>query len=66
MKKNIGGIDRTARIIVGLLILSLFFVLGENYRWWALLGAVPLLTGLIRWCPAYIPFGISSCKMRGR
>ena len=64
MKQNVGGIDRSMRIIAGLLILSLFFVLGENMRLWALVGLVPLLTGLIGWCPAYLPFGIRTCKLR--
>lgn len=64
MKHNVGGIDRAARIIAGLLILSLFFVLGDDTRWWALLGAIPLFTGLIAWCPAYLPFGVRTCKLR--
>jgi hypothetical protein len=65
MGQNVGGIDRAARIIVGLVVLSLYFVLGEGVRAWALLGLVPLATGLIGWCPAYLPFGVSSCK-RGK
>ena len=64
MKHNVGCIDRAARIIAGLLILSLFFVLGDDTRWWALLGVVPLFTGLIAWCPAYLPFGVRTCKLR--
>lgn len=64
MKQNVGGIDRSMRIIAGLLILSLFFVLDENTRLWALVGLVPLLTGLIGWCPAYLPFGLRTCKLR--
>jgi hypothetical protein len=64
MEKNVGGIDRAARIIVGLGVLGLYFVLGEEVRMWALLGLVPLATGLIGWCPAYLPFGIRTCKLR--
>lgn len=64
MKRNVGGIDRSIRIIAGLVILSLFFVLDENTRWWALMGLVPLLTGLIGWCPAYLPFSLRTCKLR--
>ncbi|MGV8899826.1 MAG: YgaP family membrane protein [Burkholderiaceae bacterium] len=64
MKQNVGGIDRGIRIVAGLVILSLYFVLDENTRLWALIGLVPLLTGLIGWCPAYLPFGIRTCKMR--
>ena len=62
MKANVGGIDRTVRIIAGLAILSLYFVLEGPARWWALAGLVVLATGVIRWCPAYLPFGISSNK----
>jgi hypothetical protein len=62
MKANVGGIDRVVRIIAGLAILSLYFVLEGNARWWALAGLVVLATGVIRWCPAYLPFGISSSK----
>ena len=64
MKANVGGIDRTVRIIAGLAILSLYFVLEGPSRWWALAGLVPLATGVIRWCPAYLPFGISSSKAK--
>ena len=63
MKKNVGGIDRIVRIIAGLLILSLFFVLDDGYRWFALIGVVPLLTGLSRHCPLYSPLGIDSGKI---
>lgn len=66
MEKNVGGIDRAARIVVGLVVLSLYFVLNEHIRLWALAGALPLLTGLIGWCPAYLPFGLRTCKMRGK
>lgn len=59
MKKNIGGIDRGLRIIIGLAI----GVLGIVFKtWWGLLGIIPLLTGLIRFCPLYEPFKISSAK----
>lgn len=60
MKKNIGGIERTARIILGAVILALAFV-GPKTPW-AYLGIVPLATGLIGWCPPYALFGISTCK----
>lgn len=64
MEKNVGGMDRALRIVAGLIILSLFFVFNENYRLWALVGLVPLVTGLIGWCPVYLPFGIRTSKMR--
>ncbi len=51
MKANVGGIDRILRIVVGIAVLSLFFVLEGDTRWWALAGLVPLGTGLINFCP---------------
>jgi hypothetical protein len=64
MEANVGGIDRTVRIIVGIVLLSLFFVLEGNARWWGLLGVGLLATGLLRICPAYLPFGIKTCSTR--
>ena len=59
MNKNVGGIDRIARILVGLVLIGLAAT--GTVGWWGWLGAVPLLTGLIGWCPAYLPFGLNSC-----
>jgi hypothetical protein len=62
MEKNVGGIDRVVRVIVGLGLLSLIFVLEGSGRWWGLVGLVPLATAAMGWCPAYLPFGIKTCK----
>ncbi|GGX41609.1 YgaP family membrane protein [Undibacterium squillarum] len=59
MQANVGGADRLVRIIAGLILLSLVWLVPTNWGW---LGIVPLMTGLIRWCPAYLPFGLNSCK----
>jgi hypothetical protein len=66
MKTNVGSIDRTLRIVAGLAILSLYFILEEGQRGWALLGLVPLLTGLVSWCPLYTLLGIRTCKTASR
>lgn len=59
MASNVGGIDRILRIVVGLVLLALVFV-GPKTAWgW--IGLVPLITGLVGWCPAYVPLGISTC-----
>jgi len=60
MKKNIGGVDRSIRIIAGIGILSLAFI-GPATAW-GYLGLIPLATGLIGWCPPYALSGISGCK----
>jgi hypothetical protein len=62
MEANVGGADRVLRIVVGIALLSLFFLLEGNARWWGLVGVVLLATGLLRWCPAYLPFGIKTCR----
>ena len=59
MKHNVGGIDRALRIIVGFVVIG-WGVYAQN--WWGAIGLIPLLTGVIGWCPAYLPFGLSSCK----
>ena len=40
MTTNVGGIDRILRIVVGIAVLALFFVLEGNARYWALVGLV--------------------------
>jgi hypothetical protein len=64
MTSNVGGADRIVRIVLGLAILSLLFVLEGNARWFGLIGLVPLTTALMGWCPAYTLFGFSSCPRR--
>lgn len=61
MKANEGITDRVVRITAGYLILSLFFLLDGNARWLALLGVVPLVTGLAGYCPAYALLGLRTC-----
>jgi len=57
--KNVGGIDRILRIIIGVAVIA-WGVYAQN--WLGAIGIVPLLTGVIRWCPAYLPFGFKTCK----
>ena len=53
MFANIGPIDRSIRIAVGLALLSLTFLLHSNLRWAGLIGVLPLVSGLLGWCPIY-------------
>ncbi len=64
MNANVGGIDRMLRIVVGIALLSLFFVLEGNARYLGLLGLVMLATGIFRFCPAYTLLGVNTCPMK--
>lgn len=60
MRVNIGKLERIVRIVVGLAVLSLAFV-GPRTPW-AYLGIMPILSGLIGWCPPYALLGISTVR----
>ncbi|NQU28282.1 MAG: DUF2892 domain-containing protein [Candidatus Marinimicrobia bacterium] len=65
MKCNIGKTDRMIRIIVGVVILAIhyiYYAVTGYYCVWANLGYIPLLTGLFRWCPIYLPFKMDTSK----
>ena len=59
MKTNIGTIDRVVRIIAGVTLIALAAT--GIISVWGYLVVVPLLTAFVRFCPAYLPFGISTC-----
>ncbi len=61
MTRNEGTADRTLRVIAGVAILSLYFVGPQTP--WALLGLVPLLTGLVGTCPLYSLIGMNTCRV---
>lgn len=62
MQANIGSLDRAIRILAGLALIgaSLFGVIGA----WGWIGLIPLATGVFRFCPAYLPFGLRTCRMK--
>jgi hypothetical protein len=59
---NEGTIDRVLRVIVGLALISIVFVGPQTP--WGWIGVVPLLTGLIGFCPAYRLVGLNTCPMK--
>lgn len=61
MTPNVGGIDKTLRIVVGLALLSLFFFADGSAKWWGLVGLVPLGTAFLNFCPLYPILGINTC-----
>lgn len=69
MKCNVGGIDRTGRIVIGivLLLVGLAAPLDMVWRIVALvIAAIALLTGIVRFCPANAILGINTCEREGK
>lgn len=61
---NAGSVDRAVRIITGLILIvvGFFMVSGIAGLILGLVGFIPLITGAIGWCPAYIPCSINTRK----
>lgn len=65
MKRNVGGLDKTLRIILGcaLIITGLFVEMSGGIKIAVFAAAaIALLTGIFGLCPLYMMLGISSCK----
>ena len=60
MKCNIGKTNRLLRIFIGMVILAIGYIYSS---WWGLIGLIPLLTGLFKWCPVYLPFNKNTTKL---
>ena len=61
MPKNEGMVDRGLRVAFGLALLSLVFFGPQTL--WGLIGVVPLVTGLVGYCPLYALVGLSTCPL---
>ena len=59
MKSNVGGIDKVLRIVVGAGLIG--GTVAGFLPVWGYIGVVPLLTGLLGWCPMYPLLGINTC-----
>jgi hypothetical protein len=64
MAANVGGIDRTLRIVAGIVLIALYFVLEGPARYVGILGLVALGTGLVSFCPLYTLLGVSTCPKK--
>ena len=62
MKKNVGSVDRWIRIVLGIALLSLIAFLDGGIRWIGLIGLIPLVTGVLNYCPIYALLKISTNK----
>jgi uncharacterized membrane protein YfcA len=62
MIKNVGGLDRTIRIAVGLALIAAAAT--GTIGLWGWVGVVPLLTGAMGWCPPYALLGLNTCSVK--
>ena len=61
MKTNVGGIDKILRIVVGIALIA-WAILGGPV--WAWIGLLPIITGVMGWCPAYTLIGFNTCPLK--
>lgn len=62
MTKNVGGIDRIVRIVVGIALIAAAAMGAIGV--WGYIGVVALGTGLMGWCPPYAILGFNTCSMK--
>ena len=61
MKKNVGGMDRVARIILGLVLIGLAAT--HQIGTWGWFGVIVLATGVFSFCGLYSMIGINTCRL---
>ena len=64
MTRNIGNTERILRAILGLALITGFFLSDGTYRGAYLLGIIPLLTAIVGWCPPYQLLGLNTCRTK--
>jgi len=67
MKRNMGTIDKVVRILIALVIIGLYFanvISGTIAIVLLILSAIFILTGILNFCPLYLPFGINTDKKK--
>ena len=62
MTKNIGGLDRIVRTVIGVALIAA--TLTGAIGVWGWIGVVPLITALMGWCPPYAILGFSTCSVK--
>jgi hypothetical protein len=65
LRKNVGGVDRALRVVAGAGMIVTALVVQPAVRWIiGAIGVMLLVTGLVRWCWLYVPFGISTVRKK--
>mgnify|MGYP002777079074 FL=1 len=59
--RNEGTVDRVLRVGVGAALIAMVFTGPQTP--WGWLGLVPLVTGLVGFCPLYRLIGVNTCRV---
>jgi len=60
LKSNVGGLDRMARFVVGIVLVVLAAL--QVISPWGWLGILLIGSAVFRFCPSYFLLGYSTCK----
>jgi hypothetical protein len=63
MTRNIGGVEMALRLVIGIALLALGFlhvVTGTLAIAAYVVGGIAIVTGVVRYCPAWSIFGINT------
>ncbi len=66
MNCNVGNVDRVIRLILGLALISLMFLMPQTVWGWGglVLGIVLISTAVLSWCPLYALLGLKTCHTK--
>ena len=64
MTRNVGLIDRVLRVLVGAGLIAAALLVDHPYAWAGWIGVIPVLTGIVGFCPAYTLFGLRTCQLQ--
>ena len=65
MQKNMGTVDRTLRVVIGVLLVAYAIPIGfpaTGWNWVGWIGVILLLTAFVGMCPLYRIIGLSTCS----
>jgi len=67
MKKNMGAIDKTIRILIAAALVIMYFtgvITGTIGIVLIIFSVIFVLTSLVGTCPLYLPFGLSTLRKK--
>ena len=65
-KQNVGTVDRVVRIALGIILaaIGMLVLKGTASTIVSIVALIPLATGIVGFCPLYVPFKLSTVKAR--